>query len=141
MFSSVKRMLILPFLVVGLFGADIVLAAEPEPMDGAAFDAYTRGKTLFYGQNGQAYGAEVYLENRRVRWSFLDGECKEGFWYEQGRQICFVYEDNPDPQCWAFHTENGRLIARFENLPGATELYEAQDVGEEMICLGPDVGV
>ncbi len=115
--------------------------AAGEPMNGAAFDSYTRGKTLFYGQNGEAYGAEIYLDNRRVKWSFLDGECKEGVWYEEGDQICFVYEDNPEPQCWAFSKDNGRLIARFQNLPGATELYEAQDVGEEMVCLGPDVGV
>ncbi|MEE4188552.1 MAG: hypothetical protein V2I76_08925 [Roseobacter sp.] len=110
-------------------------------MDGAAFDAYTRGKTLFYGQNGQSYGAEVYMDNQRVRWSFLDGKCKEGYWYEDAGQICFVYEDNPVPQCWAFLKEGGNLIARFENVPGATELYEADDIGEEMICLGPDVGV
>ena len=112
-----------------------------EPMDGAAFDAYTKGKTLFYGQNGQAYGAEIYLDNRRVKWSFLDGQCKEGFWYEEQDQICFIYEDNPVPQCWAFMKEGGKLIARFENIPGSTELYEADDIGEEMICLGPDVGV
>jgi hypothetical protein len=116
-------------------------AHAAEPMDGRAFDAYTQGKTLFYGQNGQAYGAEVYLENQRVRWSFLDGQCKDGFWYEDAGQICFVYEDNPEPQCWAFHTDGGRLIARFENLPNATELYEAQDTDEEMICLGPEIGV
>ena len=112
-----------------------------EPMNGAAFDAYTRGKTLFYGQNGETYGAEVYLDDRRVRWSFLDGECKDGFWYEEADQICFVYEDNPDPQCWSFSQQNGRLSARFENRPDATELYEAQDVGEEMICLAPNLGV
>lgn len=116
-------------------------AGAGQPMNGEAFDAYTRGKTLFYGQNGEAYGAEVYLDDRRVRWSFLDGDCKDGLWYEEGEQICFVYEDNPEPQCWAFTTDNGRLIARYENLTESTELYEAQDVGEEMICLGPDVGV
>ena len=116
-------------------------AQAGQPMDGASFDSYTRGKTLFYGQNGQAYGAEIYLDNRRVRWSFLDGKCKDGIWYEEGDQICFVYEDNPDPQCWAFTQDNGRLVARFENMPGATELYEALDVGEEMVCLGPEVGV
>ena len=116
-------------------------AQAGQPMDGASFDSYTRGKTLFYGQNGQAYGAEIYLDNRRVRWSFLDGKCKDGTWYEEGDQICFVYEDNPDPQCWAFTQDNGRLVARFENMPGATELYEALDVGEEMVCLGPEVGV
>lgn len=126
-------------VVLALLSADAGLAAEP--MDGQAFDAYTRGKTLFYGQNGQAYGAEIYLDDRRVRWSFLDGECKEGFWYEQADQICFVYEDNPTPQCWAFSKQGGRLTARFEDLPGATELYEAEDIGEEMICLAPNLGV
>lgn len=127
------------FLAISLTLSSGTFAAEP--IDGPAFDAYTRGKTLFYGQNGQAYGAEIYLDDRRVRWSFLDGECKDGYWYEDAGQICFVYEDNPDPQCWAFSQDNGRLIARFENVPGATELYEAEDLGEEMICLAPNLGV
>lgn len=128
-------------LTAALIAAIAMATQAAEPMDGAAFDSYTRGKTLFYGQNGQAYGAEVYLDNRRVRWSFLDGQCKEGYWYEDAGQICFVYEDNPVPQCWAFLQNDGGLIAKFENVPGATELYEADDLGEEMICLGPDVGV
>lgn len=116
--------------------------AAEVPLNGDAFDRYTRGKTLFYGQNGQTYGAEIYMDNQRVRWSFLDGKCKDGSWYEDGPQICFVYEDQPDaPQCWSFSKGEQGLIARFENLPGATELYEADDIGEEMICLGPEVGV
>ncbi|MEP1611921.1 MAG: hypothetical protein ABJL72_08360 [Roseobacter sp.] len=110
-------------------------------MDGATFDAYTNGKTLFYGQNGQAYGAEMYLDDRRVKWSFLDGECKDGYWYEDSGQICFVYDGNPTPQCWAFSTEDGKLSAQFENIPGATQLYEADDIGEEMICIAPNLGV
>jgi hypothetical protein len=116
-------------------------SAAEGPLSAEEFDTYTRGKTLFYGQNGQAYGAEIYLDNRRVRWSFLDGECKEGEWYEQGEQICFVYDDNPDPQCWTFRLGDGGLIARFEDLSGSTDLYEADDIGEEMICLGPKIGV
>ena len=112
-------------------------AAAAEYMSGEAFEAYTRGKTLFFGQNGAPYGAEIYLDNRRVKWSFLDGECKEGQWYEEGEMICFVYEDDPSPHCWTFQLSGERLIARFENNPAATELYEAQDIGEEMICLGP----
>jgi hypothetical protein len=116
-------------------GAQSTLSAEE-------FDRYTQGKTLFYGRNGSAYGAEVYLRNRRVRWSFLDGQCKDGDWYEDTNGlICFVYEDNPDPQCWSFTLGSGGLIARFENNPQTTELYEAQDTDEEMICLGPKVGV
>ncbi|WP_152466811.1 hypothetical protein [Sulfitobacter sp. THAF37] len=116
-------------------------AAAQDLMTAEEFDAYTRGKTLFYGRDGSAYGAEIYHENRRVEWSFLDGECREGEWYQDGELICFVYEDNPDPQCWSFSRGNGGLIARFENDPRTTELYEARDADEEMICLGPKVGV
>lgn len=115
--------------------------AAQDLMTAEEFDAYTRGKTLFYGRNGNAYGAEVYHENRRVVWSFLDGECREGEWYQDGSLICFVYENNPDPQCWSFARGTGGLIARFENDPQTTELYEAQDADEEMVCLGPKVGV
>ncbi|PJE32771.1 hypothetical protein CVM52_25890 [Pseudooceanicola lipolyticus] len=122
------------------------LAAAPlsaqSTMSGEAFDAYTRGKTLFYGAGGEAYGVERYLEGRRVIWSFLDGKCKDGYWYEEAGQICFVYEDRPgDPQCWTFRESPRGLIAQFENDPGQTELYEAQDLGGEMLCHGPDVGV
>ncbi|MGB7241172.1 MAG: hypothetical protein WBC93_03685 [Sulfitobacter sp.] len=120
-------------LAAPVFAQDMMSAEE--------FDAYTRGKTLFYGQGGSPYGAEVYLDNRRVRWSFLDGDCKEGHWYEDAGQICFVYEDNPEPQCWTFRAGAAGLIAKFENDPDATDLYEADDIEEEMICYGPDVGV
>lgn len=126
-------MTFLLFLAAPVAAQDLLNAEE--------FDAYTRGKTLFYGQNGQAYGAEIYHENRRVEWSFLDGECKTGEWYEDRGLICFVYEDNPNPQCWSFTKGATGLIARFENNQNTTELYEAEEIGEEMLCLGPKVGV
>ncbi|WP_299045326.1 hypothetical protein [uncultured Tateyamaria sp.] len=116
-------------------------AVSSEPMSAAEFEAYVTGKTLFYGRSGEAYGAEIYHENRRVTWSFLDGECKEGRWYAEGPLICFVYDDRPDPQCWTFEKGPGGLIATFENNPTSTALYEAQDIGEEMVCLGPKIGV
>lgn len=116
-------------------------AAAQSPLSGAEFDVYTRGKTLFYGFDGQAYGVERYLPNRRVIWSYLDGNCMEGIWYEREDQICFLYEDQFDPQCWVFTQSGGGLIAQFEGDPTATELYEAKDIGEEMLCYGPDVGV
>lgn len=128
------------FLITGLL-APLALQAQPL-MTAEEFDAYTLGKTLFYGQSGAPYGAEIYHENRRVQWSFLDGECKEGHWYEaDDNLICFVYDDNPDPQCWTFQQGPAGLIARFENDPASSTLYEANDIGEEMLCLGPEVGV
>ncbi len=129
-------------LIACLFTLLLALPATAQDILSAAeFDAYTKGKTLFYGQNGQSYGAEIYYDNRRVKWSFLDGECKDGTWYEDAGLICFVYDDNPDPQCWSFVRGTTGLIARFENDPDTTELYEAQEIGEELVCLGPKVGV
>ncbi|WP_298846129.1 hypothetical protein [uncultured Ruegeria sp.] len=115
--------------------------AAQSPLSGSEFDKYTQGKTLFYGLEGQVYGVERYLPNRRVIWSFLDGNCKEGIWYQRDDQICFVYEDRLDPQCWVFTQSGGGLIAQFEGNSQATELYEAEDLGEDMVCYGPDVGV
>lgn len=115
--------------------------ALAEPMSAARFDAYTRGKTLFYGSGGEAYGVEKYLPNRRVLWSFLDGRCQYGDWYPQGDQICFVYESIDIPQCWRFTLGPDGLRAQFEDEPEETQLYETHEINAEMICLGPEVGV
>ncbi|KUF12078.1 hypothetical protein [Pseudoponticoccus marisrubri] len=112
-----------------------------EPMTASEFERYVTGKTLYFGLSGEAYGVEEYLPDRQVRWSFLDGKCKDGFWYEDAGQICFVYEDNPEPQCWSFFKEGSGLRAVFENDPGSTVLYEAEQDDEPMVCYGPDVGV
>lgn len=134
------------YLLVILLGLTVpACLAEPlsaETMSAEAFDRYTRGKTLFFGRNGQVYGAERYKEDRRVTWTFLDGQCQEGIWYEDAAgQICFIYENNPDPQCWTFRQSASGLTALFEDNPEATELYEAQDLDQDMVCLGPEVGV
>ncbi|MEN9062155.1 MULTISPECIES: hypothetical protein [Ponticoccus] len=116
-------------------------AMAAEPMSASDFESYVTGKTLYYGESGQPYGVEEYLPDRQVRWSFLDGQCKDGFWYENAGQICFVYEDNPDPQCWSFYRNGGSLRAVFENDLTSTTLYEAQQDDKPMLCHGPDVGV
>lgn len=106
------------------------------------FEQMTEGRTFYYGQNSEPYGAEEYLPNRRVRWTFLDGQCEEGEWYVELDLICFVYDANPVPQCWSFYQEDGGgLIARFENDPNATTLYEMSQSDDPLRCLGPDVGV
>ncbi|MBN8187300.1 MAG: hypothetical protein ACX93U_05270 [Salipiger thiooxidans] len=115
--------------------------AAAQPMSASEFESYVQGKTLYFGQEGTAYGVEEYLPDRQVRWSFLDGQCKDGFWYDEAGMICFVYEDQPAPQCWSFFREGGKLRAVFENDPDSTVLYEAQQDDQPMMCLGPDVGV
>ncbi len=106
------------------------------------FDTYTRGHTFYYGAEGEEpYGAEEYLPGRRVRWSFLDGECQEGYWYAQGSLICFVYENRSEPQCWSFERRTGRLVARFEGETPMIELYEVRKSREPLECPGPKIGV
>lgn len=124
-----------------LIGLSPLCAIASEPMSAGEFERYVDGKTLYFGLAGSAYGAEEYLPDRQVRWSFLDGHCKEGFWYEEAGAICFVYEDVAEPQCWSFFQEGDKLRAVFNNDPASTVLYEAQQDQEPMMCLGPDVGV
>ena len=130
-----RRIIALAVLLVGP-------AAALAEMSAAEFDAYTRGKTFHYGAEGaEPYGAEEYLPGRRVRWSFLDGECQDGYWYPDGARICFVYETEPEPQCWRFERGTGRLEARFDGNEGVTELYEMHRSREPLSCPGPKVGV
>lgn len=118
-----------------------VNTAHAEPMSADAFEAYTTGKTLYFSEGSEAYGAERYLPGRKVEWSFLDGRCKTGEWYPQDQAICFVYEDRNEPQCWEFEATEKGLRATFLGETQSTELYEAQTADEPMYCIGPDVGV
>ncbi|EIE50989.1 hypothetical protein AL036_10835 [Salipiger aestuarii] len=128
------------FLSLALMLAATPLAAA-EPLSASEFERYVTGKTLYFGLEGTAYGVEEYLPDRKVRWSFLDGRCKDGYWYEDQRMICFVYDDQPGPQCWSFFREGAGLRAVFENDPANTVLYEARQDDDPMLCLGPEVGV
>lgn len=115
--------------------------AADAPMTGAEFDAYSRGKTLTYAVGGTVYGAEQYLPGRRVVWAFSQQECRDGVWYEEDGQICFVYEHDPTPQCWQFFLDHGGLRARFMADPPGADLIEVDQGTEPLICAGPDVGV
>lgn len=115
--------------------------AQDRAISPEEFERLVTGQTLSYRSAGGEYGAEEYLANRRVRWSFLDGDCTEGYWYVEGPQICFIYDTIPDPQCWSFYLRGGRLLARFENDPSGTELIETSRRDGPLYCLGPEIGV
>ncbi len=124
-----------------LFLAGATAAAAQSPMGAEAFESYTAGRTLTFSANGQPYGAEEYGADRRVRWSFLDGACREGRWYAEGSRICFVYEDMPGPKCWSFYRSGDGLRAEFAGDPVGSVLYETDASDEPLTCLGPEVGV
>lgn len=117
-------------------------AAFADTMNAEEFDQFTLGKTFYYGVNGRDYGAEEYLPNHRVIWTFLDGRCQNGTWYQDGEMICFEYEALEEIQCWTFReSPTGGLVARFKDDPQALELFEVQRSHQPLQCLGPDVGV
>lgn len=118
----------------------VVLSGEF--LNAEEFDAATKGKTYYFSSNGSLYGAEEYLDGKRVRWSFLDGQCVEGRWWQEGQMICFAYENNDVPQCWSVKRgAGGGLIVLYENDPTKRELYEVKQSTKPMHCLGPKIGV
>ena len=124
----------------------LALAAAPAlaeaPMSPEAFEAYTTGKTLLYSQGGTAYGGEDYLPGRRVRWSFLDGHCLEGRWFDAQDLICFVYDDHPEEQiCWHFFQEPTGLRAEVDGGEDSAPLTTTGEAQAPLFCLGPEVGV
>lgn len=114
--------------------------AAAEPMSGAVFDALTRGRTVVYSIGGEFHGMERHLGDRRVEWAFSDGECFAGWWYEDGANICFVYENLDGPQCWLIEDAPGGFLATFveDGVAGAT--YDARLSDAPMTCSGPMIG-
>lgn len=129
------------FLTALLITSFCATSAVAAPLSGDAFEQYTKGKTLYFSESGENYGAERYLPGRRVEWSFLDGQCKSGEWYADGTSICFIYEDRPDPQCWQFETTANGLKATFIGDDQTSEYYEAEQSEAPLYCKGPEVGV
>lgn len=117
------------------------LAAQAEDLLGAeAFDSYTRGKTLSFSWQGQEFGKEQYLSDRRVIWAFSGEECRRGSWYPQGDHICFTYNDDPTPKCWTFQLGPTGLQAMFEDGTQGADLTEVEQSPDPLSCPGPDVG-
>lgn len=122
--------------IIALLAVLATPALAETPMTGAEFEAYVSGKTLTFGTVGAPYGMEAYHAGRRVTWAFIGDECQAGKWYEEGANICFTYDFDPEPQCWQFFDEPGGLRAVFVNDPGTTVLYEALDADDKLICPG-----
>lgn len=137
--SSCRTLPLLAAVLGVLLSAPLAAAAQ-DPMTAEEFEAYATGKTLSYADGSTIWGTEQYLPGRRVVWAFSQDECQYGTWYPEGEQICFVYEDDPAPQCWTFWLQGGGLRARFAGDATGTELAVVDESPEPLACPGPDVG-
>ncbi|MEZ5755038.1 MAG: hypothetical protein R3D90_09835 [Paracoccaceae bacterium] len=61
--------------------------------------------------------------------------------FEDQGNICFLYDNSPDAQCWTFFREASGLRAIFMGADGGTSLSEVGQSSEPLHCPGPDVGV
>lgn len=116
------------------------------PLTGAEFQAFTEGKTFSYDVNGMIYGMEEYLPDRRVIWSYIEGqepvECELGRWFEADHQICFVYgNETATPHCWEFYKDGPRLDGRFMTNVRSDLSYGVEPTTQPLLCLGPEAGV
>ena len=125
---------------LALGSAAMPLAAET-PLTDRAFAEATTGRTFFYSRDGQSFGAEQYLPGRRVIWAFTGDDCQKGYWYPDGSEICFVYENEPGPQCWTFTQTPDGLTGRYRGDTENAPLIARRSSPEPMACLGPDIGV
>jgi hypothetical protein len=110
-------------------------AAAEAPLTAAEFDAYVTGKTISFGNTGdQTFGVEMYLPNQRVIWSATPGVCTNGVWYESKGDICFKYDGDPEPKCWAVYADPNGLRAVYTTRPDTTVIFEATDEVQPLIC-------
>ncbi len=124
-------------LCLALCALALPATAQQDSLTASQFEAYVLGRTFDFGYVGiEPYGLEKYMPDRQVYWSWGDGVCEIGEWYTNGEQICFAYENNPDPQCWYYHLDGGRLRASFVGLDGIVggEIYELKPVKRDLVC-------
>lgn len=86
-------------------------ALADEPMNTAAFQAYTEGKIFEFAYGDEPpYGTEQYLPDRQVIWIDFEGACWRGKWFEQNGNICFRYRNLEGMTCSMFYPDDGAMI-------------------------------
>ena len=128
--------------LITLFATIPVVAFSKDLVSPDEFEAMSTNRTQYFERNGEFYGAEQFFSDRTSVWQYSDGSCTWGKWYEQGDQICFIYDANPNPQCWHFSERNGTFYARVAGLaegdPSELRLSKVDD--KPLNCPGPDIG-
>jgi hypothetical protein len=132
-----------PFTLIPLLVTLALPAIAQETYSGAEFDARVAGKTIAFTRQGRPFGTEQYFSDKRVIWARPDATCERGIWFENtSGQICFVYENTPDAQCWDFFKlPGGGMSARSDGADPANDLTAARESTEPLDCPLPDLGV
>ena len=109
-------------------------ASEDAPLNGAEFDALTRGRTMdTYDAQSGLYGVETFLPGQKTIWRDA-GKCTRGSWEQVGQQICFTYEAGlNNPVCWTYHDRGGWIEGWFRG-DHATVPIQLREAAEPVAC-------
>jgi hypothetical protein len=127
------------FIIALLFAAPVAYGETLIPP--SEFEEMSEGKSMYFFQNGQFYGAEQFYKGRKSTWQFLDGQCSEGRWRAEQDAMCFTYEHNNDEQCWQmFRQTDGRVTVRGIGADPANDLDLRATTDGNLNCPGPAIG-
>jgi hypothetical protein len=139
--SAVISLRIFALFFSGFCAAFASCAQAGDPLPPGEFERFSKGQTLYFEWNGEAYGAEQFFENRRSIWQFTDGTCDYGQWFVRNGAICFSYDRDPAPVCWSFEKEGSRFVARLRDTELPLDLEMAKRDQKPLDCPAPDLGV
>jgi hypothetical protein len=102
----------------------LTLAAAPpafaqDSVDPRRFLDAAVGKTLTFRsyRSGRLVGEEQFLRRDLSVWTDISGRCTYGNIVIEENQICFLYEDDPDPEnCWQVFRHDGSFLVMSRNL-------------------------
>ena len=88
-------------------------AVAQEQLTPEQFLDRAEGRTLTFVQyrSGDLVGVEQFLRRDLSVWSTSDGRCTYGRIEVREQLVCFLYEDNPDPDnCWTPFDVEGKIV-------------------------------
>jgi hypothetical protein len=132
-------------LAVLLFALLPATAHAETPMTGAEFQAHVGQNTISYLYSSGVRGIADYGPARTLRWAFEGEACFNGYWFEDGDQLCFAFEDGTLSACWHFFKDGNRLRGTATVLGSGDltelEIQEVSHTDQPLTCPGPDMGV
>ncbi len=102
------------------------------------FSEFAEGWTLVFERDGEPFGSERFDANGRTTWRYRDGSCTEGTWRPHGAQLCFLYRQDPEIQCWrVLRDDEGLMVRLLTGDSAGLELRVAGRNRNPLLCGDP----
>ena len=121
-------------------------AVAETPMTGAEFQAHVGTNTFSYRYSNGVRGVADYGPGRTLVWAFEGDSCVKGYWFDDGDQLCFAFEDKTLSACWHFFKDGNRLRGHVTRLGSGygtdidIDIFEVSHTDQPLTCPGADAG-